>query len=129
MDNTTVFPIIGVSGIPERDILGSPLLSILRAGCLGLAFKANIDDFRESPARFVAANLAREYGERIQIVEPYAAELPKEFDGSGASAGAAEDALDWARAIDPEGLYYAFMIVENDCRPTFLAKPMLSTKG
>jgi UDP-N-acetyl-D-mannosaminuronic acid dehydrogenase len=27
--------------------------------CLGLAFKANIDDFRESPARAVAARLAR----------------------------------------------------------------------
>ena len=30
--------------------------------CLGLAFKANIDDFRESPARFVASRLARKFG-------------------------------------------------------------------
>ncbi len=54
------------------------------AACLGLAFKANIDDFRESPARFVAATLARKHGERIKIVEPYAAELPREFEGTGA---------------------------------------------
>ena len=50
----------------------------------------------------------------------------------GATIGAkqlTEKFKDWARAIDPEGLYYAFMIVENECRPTFLAKPMLSTKG
>lgn len=53
-------------------------------GCLGLAFKANIDDFRESPARYVAASLAREFGERVSVVEPYAADLPMEFDGSGA---------------------------------------------
>lgn len=53
--------------------------------CLGLAFKANIDDFRESPARFVAASLAREFGERVRIVEPYAAELPREFADTGAS--------------------------------------------
>ncbi|MXP26524.1 UDP-N-acetyl-D-mannosamine dehydrogenase [Altererythrobacter indicus] len=52
--------------------------------CLGLAFKANIDDFRESPARLVAASLARKFGEQIHIVEPYAAELPREFDGTGA---------------------------------------------
>ena len=56
-----------------------------RVACLGLAFKANIDDFRESPARMVASMLARRFGERIQIVEPYTAELPKEFDGTGAS--------------------------------------------
>ena len=35
---------------------------------------------------------------------------------------------DWARAIDPEGQYYAFIAVKSDSRPTFLAKPMLSTK-
>ena len=52
--------------------------------CLGLAFKANIDDFRESPARFVASKIAHQFGERVKIVEPYAGELPREFDGTGA---------------------------------------------
>ncbi|MFN6935227.1 MAG: UDP-N-acetyl-D-mannosamine dehydrogenase [Tsuneonella sp.] len=52
--------------------------------CLGLAFKANIDDFRESPARFVAASLARKFGERVRVVEPYASTLPREFDDTGA---------------------------------------------
>ena len=55
-----------------------------KVACLGLAFKANIDDFRESPARLVAATLARKFHERIQIVEPYAGELPREFEGTGA---------------------------------------------
>ena len=55
-----------------------------RVACLGLAFKANIDDFRESPARLVAATLARRFGERIRIVEPYASELPIEFTDTGA---------------------------------------------
>ena len=52
--------------------------------CLGLAFKANIDDFRESPARFVASKIAQQFGDRIKIVEPYAGELPREFDSTGA---------------------------------------------
>ncbi|UZK69495.1 UDP-N-acetyl-D-mannosamine dehydrogenase [Sphingomonas sp. S1-29] len=52
--------------------------------CLGLAFKANIDDFRESPALKVAQALARRFGERMRIVEPYAQALPAAFDGSGA---------------------------------------------
>ena len=55
-----------------------------KIACLGLAFKANIDDFRESPARLVAATLARRYGSRIHVVEPYAEELPREFEGTGA---------------------------------------------
>ena len=55
-----------------------------RVACLGLAFKPNIDDFRESPAVEVAAALARRFGQQIQIVEPYARGLPMEFAGSGA---------------------------------------------
>jgi len=54
-----------------------------RVACLGLAFKANIDDFRESPARFVASRLARKLGSRMAVVEPYAAELPIEFTDTG----------------------------------------------
>ncbi len=53
--------------------------------CLGLAFKANIDDFRESPALKVAATLSHRFGERVRIVEPYADTLPRALDGSGAS--------------------------------------------
>lgn len=52
--------------------------------CLGLAFKANIDDFRESPALKVAAALAQRFGDRVRVVEPYAAALPAAFDGTGA---------------------------------------------
>ena len=52
--------------------------------CLGLAFKPNIDDFRESPALKVAEALARKHGSRIKIVEPHANTLPAAFDGTGA---------------------------------------------
>lgn len=62
-------------------------------GCMGLAFKANIDDFRESPAMKVAAELAQRFGKRIRIVEPYAAELPAEFAQTGATLTDIDNAL------------------------------------
>ena len=66
----------------------------LRVACLGLAFKANIDDFRESPARLVAATLARKFGARIEVVEPYASQLPIEFNDTGAKLIDVDTALE-----------------------------------
>ncbi|QKR99953.1 UDP-N-acetyl-D-mannosamine dehydrogenase [Sphingomonas sp. CL5.1] len=56
----------------------------LPVACLGLAFKPNIDDFRESPALKVAEALAARFGARIAVVEPYANALPTSLAGSGA---------------------------------------------
>lgn len=53
--------------------------------CLGLAFKANIDDFRESPALRVATALADRFGSRVRIVEPYASDLPDALAKTGAT--------------------------------------------
>jgi len=62
--------------------------------CFGLAFKANIDDFRESPALKIAAQLAKRYGKRIKIVEPFASFLPSEFDDTGAELIDIDEALE-----------------------------------
>jgi UDP-N-acetyl-D-mannosaminuronic acid dehydrogenase len=64
-----------------------------RVALLGLAFKANVDDFRESPALKVAADLAKKFGERIAIVEPHTETLPKAFDGTGATLTDIDSAL------------------------------------
>lgn len=49
---------------------------------LGLAFKANIDDLRESPAIEIAVHLAEAMRDRkINIAEPHIEELPRQLAG------------------------------------------------
>lgn len=47
--------------------------------CLGLAFKANIDDLRESPALDIAQSIASQHPGRTLVVEPNIAVLPEHF--------------------------------------------------
>ncbi len=49
--------------------------------CLGLAFKADIDDMRESPAVEIVEHLAHAGAGRILAVEPHVRELPKSLRG------------------------------------------------
>ena len=51
-----------------------------RIATLGLAFKPDIDDLRESPARRIVADLADEFLDAtITVVEPHIADLPAEL--------------------------------------------------
>ena len=89
-----------------------------KIGCLGLAFKANIDDFRESPALDIAALLAKEYGERIQVVEPYARELPADFSRTNSELVDIDTALDQCDIL--------ILLVDHDA---FKAIPYQERKG
>ncbi|MEE4200889.1 UDP-N-acetyl-D-mannosamine dehydrogenase [Erythrobacter sp.] len=70
-----------------------------KVALLGLAFKPDIDDFRESPALEIALSLARTRGQRIMVVEPFADELPGGFAGTGAQLATLDVALAEAEII------------------------------
>ena len=61
--------------------------------CLGLSFKANVDDLRESPALSIAECLAGEFGARIRVVEPFIRELPENLSRLGARLQSIDEAL------------------------------------
>jgi UDP-N-acetyl-D-mannosaminuronic acid dehydrogenase len=98
----------------------------MKVACLGLAFKANIDDFRESPALKVAAALAARFGERVHVVEPYADALPKEFDGSGANLTDIDTAIESCGAMIVLVDHDVFKSVPLDERAT---KLVYDTRG
>ena len=54
-------------------------ISSPRILCLGLSYKPNIDDLRESPAVEVVKLLAKNTNYRITVCEPYIDKLPKEI--------------------------------------------------
>ncbi|MES2986282.1 MAG: UDP-N-acetyl-D-mannosamine dehydrogenase [Pseudomonadota bacterium] len=97
-----------------------------RVACMGLAFKANIDDFRESPALKVATALAERFGPRVAIVEPYANELPKDFAGTGATLTDVDTALETCDILIPLVDHDVFKSIPLDERAD---KQVYDTRG
>ncbi|MGE6450792.1 UDP binding domain-containing protein [Shewanella baltica] len=50
-----------------------------KIACLGLSFKPNIDDLRESPALNITRILARAAQNELLVVEPHISALPREL--------------------------------------------------
>lgn len=65
-----------------------------KVACLGITFKANVDDLRESPALEIVERLAETCGSQIQVVEPFIEQLPDALAKHGARKIELEEALD-----------------------------------
>jgi UDP-N-acetyl-D-mannosaminuronic acid dehydrogenase len=66
-----------------------------KIACFGLAFKADIDDLRESPSLDIALHLAREYTGQVVVVEPNIDALPQSLQQAEVSLVSPQEALDY----------------------------------
>lgn len=73
--------------------------SELTIACLGLAFKPDIDDLRESPALEIAHQIAISHPGHVLAVEPHIAELPAVLKSTKMELVDSESALDRADVL------------------------------
>lgn len=71
----------------------------LKIVCLGLAYKADVDDLRESPALTIVQRLARKYPGCVTVVEPHIESLPDILQDSGVVLMEPQESIEWADVI------------------------------
>ena len=93
--------------------------------CLGLAFKADIDDLRESPALGIANKLADTLPCNVWVVEPNIGAIPQSLEGKAQLVSVAE-ALATADVVIILVDHMQFKAVELD---KFAGKCVIDTRG
>ena len=94
--------------------------------CLGLAFKADIDDLRESPALQIVAALAAKNIGQIIAVEPNVKAIPDHLVQAGVEHASLETALETANVIVVLVDHKEFKAAD---RAQFATKVVIDTRG
>lgn len=98
----------------------------IRIACLGITFKPDIDDLRESPALKISQTLAECHKGQVAIVEPNLQVLPENLAGAKVALKSFDEALVWANIL--------VLLVDHaefkNVKPEFNSKQMLiDTRG
>ncbi|MCG7565934.1 UDP-N-acetyl-D-mannosamine dehydrogenase [Pseudoalteromonas sp. CnMc7-15] len=94
--------------------------------CLGLSFKADIDDLRESPALDIVSDLAQQQIGAVLAVEPNIDELPSHLGAQGVELTSLELALELANIVVVLVDHKQF---KNADKTEFARKVVIDTRG
>jgi UDP-N-acetyl-D-mannosaminuronic acid dehydrogenase len=82
--------------------------------CLGLSYKKDVDDLRESPAVEIVRRLAEARVGELLVVEPHISKLPAELDGLGLALHDFDEALERANLVLLLVDHMSFLQVDRD---------------
>ena len=93
--------------------------------CLGLAFKANVDDLRESPALEITKRIAGIEGAKVLVAEPHISNLPEVLKGKCELM----DAEKAVKAADIVVLLVDHKAFASLSKPVLAERMILDTRG
>ena len=97
-----------------------------KIACLGLSFKANIDDLRESPALEIVKELAEICNSTIYVAEPHITELPNSLRTKNIELMKTEDAIEKADILVLLVDHDYFKVIDKN---TLKGKHIIDTRG
>lgn len=98
----------------------------INIACLGLSFKADIDDLRESPAVKIVSSLANFGFNRIYIVEPHISKIPKHLEADSVELTSMEEGIDKSNIIVILVDHSEFKSMD---RELLIGKKLIDTRG
>ncbi|MDE0421600.1 MAG: UDP-N-acetyl-D-mannosamine dehydrogenase [Gammaproteobacteria bacterium] len=112
--------------VVDRVLSASEGLANPKVACLGLAYKANVSDLRESPAMRIVDRLELELPGTVLVVDPHIASLPDEFEGRRVELVNRDEALGVADIIIVLTDHREFLDIERD---RLANKRLIDTRG
>ncbi|GAB2526357.1 UDP-N-acetyl-D-mannosamine dehydrogenase [Microbulbifer agarilyticus] len=94
--------------------------------CLGLAFKPDIDDLRESPAMEVVRELSERCGSQLLAVEPHIDILPADIASHGVSLSSLDEALARADIVVVLVDHSSFLAIDSN---QLAGKTVIDSRG
>ena len=94
--------------------------------CFGIAFKADIDDLRESPALEITKSLAQEVECDVLVVEPNIEALPNSLNHTNVKLASIEEALESANTIAILVDHKEFKAIDKSA---ILSKALVDSRG